>query len=578
RRRTGRNRPSELHVSLALTLFAISVVSAGFWVGVGYSGSLHLSATAKATQPDSTPPGTIVMPTINFDIALVAPTPNALNEWTGCIGPWSQAQLDTYCNCWGYGRAQKCWYTLFEPPGVRININPGTDQGSNCVDADAGYSYNYDPGIGAWSVACTRCAGQIILTLPGTTVQPSASVSASVSGPTNCAGLTVYIKSTSCSGTTACSFPLSDTVNSCNFNAPANGGTYNYYACLDENGNGVYTDSWESATAALNVAHVISCGDGLVEGTEVCDLTNLTGKTCTNMELGFTGGTLGCKADCSGFNTSQCTGPVCGDGKVNGNEQCDGTNLTGGTCVGQGYTGGTLSCNAGCTFNTASCTGPVCGNGKVESGEDCDGTNLTGKTCLNIGMGFAGGTLSCGSGCAFNIANCLSSQTNQTAVCGNGIIETGEQCDSTSLNGQTCVGRGFSGGALKCTICNYDTSSCTSVTTVTSTDAQTAITTAQTAITTARNANKNVTAAVTQVNIAITTFNSGDYSKAKTQAEMAKTLADNAAIPQTSDSTVFIAVAGIIIAVGGAVSYYFLKMRPKAAGPAPPPAPAAAPA
>jgi hypothetical protein len=49
------------------------------------------------------------------------------------------------------------------------------------------------------------------------------------------------------------------------------------------------------------------------------------------------------------------------------------------------------------------------------------------------------------------------------AVCGNNVKETGEVCDGTDLNGQTCVSQGFSGGTLACSSgCgSFDTSSCT---------------------------------------------------------------------------------------------------------------------
>jgi hypothetical protein len=51
-------------------------------------------------------------------------------------------------------------------------------------------------------------------------------------------------------------------------------------------------------------------------------------------------------------------------------------------------------------------------------------------------------------------------------VCGNGVIETGEQCDGTALNGATCVSRGYVSGTLTCRpSCEYNTTNC-SMTTV----------------------------------------------------------------------------------------------------------------
>lgn len=106
---------------------------------------------------------------------------------------------------------------------------------------------------------------------------------------------------------------------------------------------------------------------------------------------------------------------VCGDGIVNSGEQCDGSNLGGFSCttVPGGFTGGSLSCNQNCTFNTGSCTNPppaaVCGNGIIETGEQCDGSNLGGMTCQTQGFPL-GGTLSCTTNtCQFNTNQCNSS-------------------------------------------------------------------------------------------------------------------------------------------------------------------------
>lgn len=47
-------------------------------------------------------------------------------------------------------------------------------------------------------------------------------------------------------------------------------------------------------------------------------------------------------------------------------------------------------------------------------------------------------------------------------LCGNDVIDSGEQCDQGNLNGQTCASQGFVGGTLKCGAnCQFDTTGCT---------------------------------------------------------------------------------------------------------------------
>lgn len=48
----------------------------------------------------------------------------------------------------------------------------------------------------------------------------------------------------------------------------------------------------------------------------------------------------------------------------------------------------------------------ICGNGILDSGEQCDGADLGGQTCQS--RGYSGGTLACGIGCVFNVSNCVS--------------------------------------------------------------------------------------------------------------------------------------------------------------------------
>ncbi|HEY2774820.1 MAG TPA: DUF1566 domain-containing protein [Candidatus Binatia bacterium] len=57
---------------------------------------------------------------------------------------------------------------------------------------------------------------------------------------------------------------------------------------------------------------------------------------------------------------------------------------------------------------------PVCGNGLVESGEECDVQNLNGHTCASLG--FAGGTLACSTGCAIDESGCYETRFDTSGV------------------------------------------------------------------------------------------------------------------------------------------------------------------
>jgi hypothetical protein len=125
------------------------------------------------------------------------------------------------------------------------------------------------------------------------------------------------------------------------------------------------------------------CGDGAVNGAEACDGTNLSLQNCTSK--GFDGGTLRCTSNCT-FNTSSCTSevpfvPVCGDGMINGSEICDcgadgvctSVELGGKSCALVGsYNGGTLGCATGCLmFNISQCYNYNDHPPNESSGENC---------------------------------------------------------------------------------------------------------------------------------------------------------------------------------------------------------------
>jgi hypothetical protein len=273
---------------------------------------------------------------------------------------------------------------------------------------------------------------------------------------------TVTVGGQACTGANA----VSDTEIDCT--SPA--GTAGTVDVVVTNANGV-------ATLEGGYTYTVSvCGDNIAEGTEVCDGTDLAGEDCVSQ--GFTGGTLTCLEDCSGFDKSSCTG--CGNDMVEPGEFCDGDDLgdaTGATCVDFGFIGGTLACNATCdNLDLTDCTGgppgwtcPVLYYGNFD-GCDC-GCGVIDPDCGDVTVSscdYCGGPGSCSpiySSCPGDIdpgQNWLCG--SGTAVCGDGMAEPPEECDGIDLQGLDCTDLGFAGGVLACTgDCTFDTSSCTAI-------------------------------------------------------------------------------------------------------------------
>jgi cysteine-rich repeat protein len=178
--------------------------------------------------------------------------------------------------------------------------------------------------------------------------------------------------------------------------------------------------------ACRTTCHLPSCGDGVIDTDDECEGLNFAGATCQT--LGFTRGALACNA-CA-VDTSGCS--LCGNGVAEGTdatqvnyEPCDGMDLRGQTCETLGLDPGELACTEGCGVDTSGCgaTFPTCGNNVAETGEICDGTDLGGNDCSTIGLPY--GVLACSPICTFDISACYAT----APVCGNGIVEQGEDCD-----------------------------------------------------------------------------------------------------------------------------------------------------
>lgn len=248
-----------------------------------------------------------------------------------------------------------------------------------------------------------------------------------------------------------------------------------------------------------------TCGNGVAESGETCDTAIAAGlpgacPTTCNDDLActidtFVGGTCGlscsnaaitactqksdgcCPAGCNANTDVDCS-PECGNGAVEKDEKCD-TAITGDVegacpascddgdaCTLDQFVGGDCDvacsntvidacdlksdgcCPAGCNgANDPDCPA-VCTNGVLEIGEDCDLSDFGTKTCQDFG--YTGGFLVC---------NQCKILTYKCSSCGNGAIDSGEQCDGTNLGSGQCPP--YSEGWLKCSSsCTYDYSEC----------------------------------------------------------------------------------------------------------------------
>jgi cysteine-rich repeat protein len=153
--------------------------------------------------------------------------------------------------------------------------------------------------------------------------------------------------------------------------------------------------------------------------------------------------------------------PTCGNGTIDTGEECDGTKLGGGTCVSRGYDKGTLTCTASCTFNESACTktaASICGDGKCDSGEtavtcpaDCSAVLANcGNGAVETGEQCDDGNANNGDGCDSVCMNEGAAPVTPSATCGNGTIETGEECDGSNFGGKTCLNTNQGTGTLVC--------------------------------------------------------------------------------------------------------------------------------
>ena len=123
-----------------------------------------------------------------------------------------------------------------------------------------------------------------------------------------------------------------------------------------------------------SACRVVACGDGFVDGDEECDDDDVdAGDGCSAtciQEDGF---------DCDFAEPTVCVRVVCGDSTVNGDEDCDDGN-------GNAGDGCSAACaeedGFACITPGAACVAIVCGDGSVDGDESCDDSNaVAGDGC-----------------------------------------------------------------------------------------------------------------------------------------------------------------------------------------------------
>jgi fibro-slime domain-containing protein len=186
--------------------------------------------------------------------------------------------------------------------------------------------------------------------------------------------------------------------------------------------------------AAVDLAPPPKCGDGKIEGAEQCEDGNVVSGD-------------GCSASCRIEDNFECPMlgkacvhvQICGDHRIDGAEACDDGNKTSGD-------GCTDDCKLECGWECppmAACRAAKCGDGMVAGKERCDDGNTTaGDGCSDICLleskpvGVAEGFVCTSPKAA---TGCTGPTTCTNSTCGNRMKEGSEQCDDgNALPGDGC--------------------------------------------------------------------------------------------------------------------------------------------
>ena len=182
---------------------------------------------------------------------------------------------------------------------------------------------------------------------------------------------------------------------------------------------GGFTNSYTCRNQVIGASS--ACGDGVIGAGETCELGERGGVAlaCDGNGDGVNEGVRSqvCNNSCTGFvddTAAVCVARTCGNGVREGVETCDDGSKNGS----YGF------CGADCTRTSAF----SCGDGSLAGGEACD-CGVSGS--MNGRRAFGGGACQAFNGTyrASSTASCAWDCSGPAPACGDGKVDSGEQCD-----------------------------------------------------------------------------------------------------------------------------------------------------
>lgn len=217
-------------------------------------------------------------------------------------------------------------------------------------------------------------------------------------------------------------------------------GRYDYGACTlcDEH---VAPPSCDEVTDGARPVGIVTCDDGAAwddTSCAECDPRDYEATIdCVDLpvkEHEFTGGRAYCGVD-GAWDQGTCE--YCGDGIVNGTDQCEVADSVTTTCDALGYVNtDEAECGSSCRWSTAECThcpGPKCFTGGSCSGASCDGKECSGSCDFRCNNGAHCEDIVCGVGSECDFA-CF----NGGSECENAVCKPGADCEFQCYNGGRC--------------------------------------------------------------------------------------------------------------------------------------------